>query len=65
MMAMATPRAHGRNITIRSSIKSRQVAPNWRAVDTRLGTVFNLRAGANFDERDAKIDLIAETGVSV
>jgi head-tail adaptor len=52
-------------ISIRSSGQSRAVEPNWRAVDTRLGTIYNLRAGANFDERNAMIDIIAETGVPV
>lgn len=50
-------------ITIRSCCKAREVSPAWRAVDTRRGTVFNIRAGANFDEKNHFLDFMAEAGV--
>lgn len=51
-------------ITIRSCVAARLVGPFWRAVDTRDSSrVFNIKAGANFDERNEFITMMAESGV--
>jgi len=50
-------------ITIRSSAASRLVEPNWRAVNVRSGVIYNLRAGANFDDHNRDIQFIADSGV--
>lgn len=50
-------------ISIRSCTDARRVEPFWRAVDTRRGTVYNLKAGANFDEVNEFVTFMAEAGV--
>lgn len=50
-------------IKIRSCSDARLVDPSWRAVDTRSGRIYNLRAGANFDERNQYVEFMAESGV--
>lgn len=51
-------------ITVRSSVETRAVTAGWRAVDCRdASRIFNVRAPANFDERNRYIDIMAEAGV--
>lgn len=50
-------------ITIRSSAYARLVAPDWRAVDVRSGVIYNIKSGANFDQRNRDVQFIAESGV--
>lgn len=52
-------------ITIASSRAARLVGNDWRCVDANTGTIYNIRSGANFDERNREIDFTAETGVPV
>lgn len=51
-------------ITVRSSALARQVTAGWRAVDMRdEARVFNITApGANMDERNRWVDLMATFG---
>lgn len=51
-------------ITIRSNSRTRQIGPEWRAVDTRDGAVYSIRAAVNPDEHDRYVVLTAETGVA-
>jgi head-tail adaptor len=51
-------------ITVRSSIATRGVAPGDRAVRESDGATFNIRAIVNPDERDRYIALTCETGAA-
>jgi SPP1 family predicted phage head-tail adaptor len=48
-------------ITVRYSSQTVAVTPEWRAVDARTGTVYNIRT-AVADARKAQIDMICEAG---
>lgn len=50
-------------ITIPSSDDARLVAPHWRAVDVNSEVIYNIRSGANFDEKNREMQFIAESGV--
>lgn len=49
-------------LTIRSSARSRQVTPAWRAVNARTGAIYNIKAIANPDEREAYLELLVVEG---
>lgn len=51
-------------IIVRSSSQTRQISTDWRVVDARKGTVFNVRSIANMDERNRFLDIIAQAGVA-
>lgn len=52
-------------IRIRSSARSREVVTSWRAVDARdTSRVFNITAVANFDQKNAYLDMTATQGVA-
>ncbi|QPC43492.1 phage head closure protein [Kaustia mangrovi] len=51
-------------ITVRSSTETRSVTPDWRAVDARTGTVYALRSAADMVEKNAYIEMLAESGVA-
>jgi SPP1 family predicted phage head-tail adaptor len=51
-------------ITVRASSDTRQIAPDWRAIDTRDATkVYNLRTAAA-DEKDRFIEMLADDGAA-
>lgn len=50
-------------ITTYSCENSRAVAPGWRAVDQRSGDIYNIRSGANFDEKNRMLTFMADAGV--
>lgn len=51
-------------ITVQSCRDTRRVTPGWRAVDANdTKRIFNIRSGANFDERNRNIVFAAEAGV--
>lgn len=49
-------------ITVYSTVSTRTLTPDDRAVDARSGRKLNLKWAANWDERDRFITLIAEAG---
>lgn len=52
-------------LQIRSCSAARDVNPAWRAVDARnLSRVFNIKSAANFDEKNAYVDMMAVQGVA-
>lgn len=51
-------------ITVRSSSNTRQVTTEWRAVDTRKDTVYNIRSIVNPDEKNAFLDMECDSGVA-
>lgn len=51
-------------ITVRSSQQTRQVTVDWRVVDARSGTIYNIRSIVNPDERDVFLDMECDSGVA-
>lgn len=51
-------------LTVRSSSRTRDVTPAWRAVNTRTGKTYNIKAIANPDERNAYLDMLVVEGES-
>lgn len=51
-------------VTVRSSSQSRQVRVEWRLIDARLGTIYNVRSIVNPDEKGAFLDMECEAGVA-
>jgi SPP1 family predicted phage head-tail adaptor len=49
-------------ITVRQNVNTRQVTTAWRAVDLMDGTHYNIRTSADFQQRRAYLDMMAETG---
>lgn len=49
-------------ITVRRSSDTAQIAVGWRARDTRTGTVYDITAIANPDERGAYLELMVRAG---
>ncbi|MCX5478454.1 head-tail adaptor protein [Kaistia geumhonensis] len=47
---------------VRASRQTRTISPDWRAVDARRGTIFNITAAANMDERNVMIEILASSG---
>jgi SPP1 family predicted phage head-tail adaptor len=50
-------------ITVRHSTETAAITPDWRLVDARTGTIYNIRT-AVADERKAQIDMICEAGTA-
>ena len=48
-------------ITVRSSVDTDQIAPDWRARNVRTGEIFNIRSIA---ENDGFLDVLCESGVT-
>lgn len=51
-------------ITVRVCSNLADLTMDDRAVDTRKGTIFNLRSSANFDEDKQMLEMLAESGVA-
>jgi head-tail adaptor len=49
-------------IRVRLSSQTKRITGEWRARDTRRGTIFNIRSMANMDERGAYLDLLCMSG---
>ena len=49
-------------ITIRSNAQARLVTPAWRAINDRTGAVYDIKAIANPDERNAFLELLVTEG---
>lgn len=48
-----------------SSMDTRKITTDWRAVDARnLAKVWNIRTVINVDEKDRELDLLVEEGVA-
>lgn len=64
--AVLAARLTGRNmanITVRASANTRTVAPEWRAIDSRTGEVWNVRSVIDPDDRRMFIEMLVEKGV--
>lgn len=48
--------------TVRSSTRTRQITPAWRAVNERTGTTYNITTAVNIDERNQWIELMLVAG---
>ncbi len=60
-------RLQGRNIvavTVRAFAGTREITPDWRAVDARTGVEYNIRTAVLTEDR-AYIEMLAEKGVAV
>lgn len=51
-------------LTVRSSVRTRRVGVDWRAVNARTGETYNITAITNPDERGAYLDMLVTTGVA-
>jgi SPP1 family predicted phage head-tail adaptor len=51
-------------ITVRYSLDTSQIAPDWRATDARKGTVYAIKSIMNTDERRRYLDILATAGVA-
>ncbi|MEI5682352.1 MULTISPECIES: head-tail adaptor protein [unclassified Mesorhizobium] len=51
-------------LTVRSSIRTREITPAWRAVNSRTGVTYNIKAIVNIDERNAYLELLVVAGES-
>lgn len=51
-------------VRVHSSIRTRAVTPAWRIVDARSGRTMNIRTVANFDQKNAYLDLMVDDGVA-
>ena len=49
-------------MTVRSSVRTRAVTPQWRAVNVRTGVGYNIKAAVNIDERNQWIELLVAAG---
>lgn len=49
-------------LTVRSSTRTRQITPAWRAVNARTGATYNIKAIVNRDERNAYLELLVVEG---
>lgn len=50
-------------VTVYSETRTRALTPDWRLVDARVGTVYNIRT-VTPDERKVFIDLLCDSGVA-
>ncbi|BBF93377.1 head-tail adaptor protein [Blastochloris tepida] len=50
--------------TVRASSETREIAPDWRAVDVRTGTVYAVRSVVDPDGRGERLDILCEGGVA-
>jgi SPP1 family predicted phage head-tail adaptor len=60
-------RLQGKNlvaITLRSSVKTKQITTNWRAVDARSGEQYNIRSVIETEDKEY-IELLGEKGVAI
>lgn len=48
--------------TVRSSARTRQITPAWRAVNERTGVTYNITTAVNIDERNQWIELMLVAG---
>lgn len=51
-------------LTVRSSVRTRRVGVDWRAVNSRTGTTYNITAIVNPDERGAYLEMLVTSGVA-
>lgn len=51
-------------ITVRSSSNTRQVRTEWRVIDIRQETIYNIRSIVNPDERNAFLEMECDSGVA-
>ncbi|CAI2935021.1 head-tail adaptor protein [Aminobacter niigataensis] len=49
-------------LSVRSSIRTREVTPAWRVVNARSGTTYNIKAITNPDERNGLLDMLVVEG---
>lgn len=49
-------------LTVRSSMRTRQITPAWRAVNARSGAVYNIKTITNPDERNADLEMLVVEG---
>ncbi|NGN45178.1 head-tail adaptor protein [Mesorhizobium sp. CGMCC 1.15528] len=49
-------------LTVRSSTRTRQITPAWRAVNARTGVTYNIKAIVNPDERNQYLELLVVQG---
>ena len=49
-------------LTVRSSLRTRQITPAWRAVNARSGASYNIKAITNPDERNADLEMLVVEG---
>lgn len=52
-------------LTIRNSGDARLIGNDWRAVDTRDGTIYNIRENPKESENRGYLEMLAESGVAV
>lgn len=60
-------RLQGKNlvaVSVRSSIKTKQITSDWRAVDARSGEEYNVRSVIE-SEDNSLVEILAEKGVAV
>lgn len=51
-------------ITVRNCTASRQITAEWRAIDTRDGTVWNIREDPQLSESRGFLEFLCESGVA-
>lgn len=51
-------------IRVRYDSQTKEITPDWRAIDARDGTVYAIRTAVDMDRRRAWIELLAEAGVA-
>lgn len=49
-------------LTVRSSTRTRDITPAWRAVNARSGKTYNVKTAVNPDERNAYLDMLVVEG---
>lgn len=49
-------------LTVRSSTRTREVTPAWRAKNARNGALYNIKAITNPDERNAWLEMLITEG---
>ncbi|RJG46504.1 head-tail adaptor protein [Mesorhizobium sp. DCY119] len=49
-------------LTVRSSARTREITPAWRAVNARTGRTYNIKAIVNPDERNAYLEMLVVEG---
>jgi head-tail adaptor len=51
-------------ITVRQTGQTRQITTDWRARDTRTGTIYAIRSISDPDDRRAWLEILTQTGVA-
>jgi SPP1 family predicted phage head-tail adaptor len=51
-------------VTLRFSVKSEQITPEWRAINIKSGKILNIRSVSNPDEKRQWIELMVDEGVA-